>query len=245
VGPRPELCRAADRQRDLGDRGRAQLSAVATVVRRSRILGYLLAGTLFLGLSGEGFDRLSQPRLAAELALPDFLTPQLWLGAVAVAVAVAVGSVALIGLTGRLVDPARPHRIGLLLVTVEAGAAAATIFFGLTGDVWFAIAAYLVAALLRQTAGPALNVWLVAGTSSGTPGDRLLPAVPDRRAGSDRRRAASRRGRPARLDGGGRGDRRRTPRARGALLRAGDAAPRQVRDLRAVGSRRDGGTYGR
>ena len=144
---------------------RAQVVAGGSAVRRSRVLGYVLVGTLFLGLSSEGFDRLSQPRFVEELTLPSHLTPQLWLGAFAVVA--ALGSIALTGLLGRLVEANRPHRVGLLLVAVEA-AAAAMLGFGLTGTIWPAVGAYLAAALLRQAAAPVLNVWLVANTSSAT-----------------------------------------------------------------------------
>ncbi|MGW5673080.1 MFS transporter [Micromonospora sp. NPDC003776] len=54
---------------------RAQLVAGVGVVRRHRVLGYVLAGTLFLGLGSEGFDRLAQPRFVTELALPGALSP--------------------------------------------------------------------------------------------------------------------------------------------------------------------------
>lgn len=145
---------------------RAQVVAGGSAVRRSRVLGYVLVGTLFLGLSSEGFDRLSQPRFVEELTLPSHLTPQLWLGAFAVVA--ALGSIALTGLLGRLVDVNRPRRVGLLLVAVEAASAAAMLCFGLTGTIWPAIGAYLAAALLRHAAAPVLNVWMVANTSSGT-----------------------------------------------------------------------------
>ncbi|WP_319458399.1 MFS transporter [Micromonospora sp. RTP1Z1] len=145
---------------------RAQVVAGGCVARRSRIIRYVLVGTLFLGLSSEGFDRLGQPRFVAELTLPAALSPPVWLGAFA-AVA-ALGSILLTGLIGRWVDATRPRRVGLLLVAVETSAAAATICFGLTGAIWPAVSAYLAASLLRHVAAPVLSVWLVAGTSSGT-----------------------------------------------------------------------------
>ncbi|RZU74488.1 DHA3 family tetracycline resistance protein-like MFS transporter [Micromonospora kangleipakensis] len=145
---------------------RAQVVAGVDAARRVRTIRYVLVGTLFLGLSSEGFDRLGQPRFVAELTLPAALSPPAWLGAFAVVA--ALGSILLTGLVGRWVDATRPHQVGSLLVAVEAAAAASTICFGLTGAIWPAVGAYLVASLLRHTAAPLLAVWLVAGTSSGT-----------------------------------------------------------------------------
>ncbi|MFE9692487.1 MFS transporter [Micromonospora sp. NPDC005806] len=145
---------------------RAQLVAGVGVVRRHRVLGYALAGALFLGLGSEGFDRLSQPRFVTELTLPGTLTPQVWLGAFAVVA--AFGSILLTGLLGRLVEATRPRRVALLLVAVEAAAAASVVCFGLADAIGVAVAAYLAAALLRHAATPVLNAWLVANTSSGT-----------------------------------------------------------------------------
>jgi DHA3 family tetracycline resistance protein-like MFS transporter len=151
---------------------RAQLATAGGVVRRSRTIGYVLVGSLFLGLSSKGFDRLSQPRFVTELTLPSTPAPQWWLGAFAVVA--AAGSVVLTG---------------------------------------------LVAALLRHAAAPALNVWLVANSSSATRAtvfsiqsqvDALGQIVGGPPAGWLGRRASM---------GGGHRGLRRVPGAGGALLR--------------------------
>ena len=123
----------------------------------------LVAGTVFAGMSSEGFDRLSQPHFLSDLQFPGTATAELWFGALAVAA--SLGSIVVTGLLGRRLDARKPRRVGLLLVAVQAAMAVGLIWFGLTGDFWTAVILYLLVALLRNTAGPILSVWLISGTT--------------------------------------------------------------------------------
>jgi DHA3 family tetracycline resistance protein-like MFS transporter len=146
-----------------------QVAAGARAVRRSALLAGIVAGTVFAGLSSEGFDRLSQPFL---LPFTTALPAELVFGALAVAA--ALGSIAATALAGRHLNAtpdgapgARPpRRVGRLLTVVQAATAAGMIWFGLAGDWWLAMALYLLVRLLRDTAAPILTVWLVTATSS-------------------------------------------------------------------------------
>jgi DHA3 family tetracycline resistance protein-like MFS transporter len=143
---------------------RAQVVDGGRAVRRSAALAGLVAGTLFVGLSSEGFDRLWQPHLATDVRLPSALSAQGWFGLIAVLV--ALGAIAFTGVLARWVDASRPREVGLLLAGMQVVAMVATIGFGLARQFWVAVIAYLVASLLREAAAPMLNSWLVASTTS-------------------------------------------------------------------------------
>ncbi len=137
-----------------------QVADGARQVRHSAILAAIVAGTLFAGMSSEGFDRLSQP----------FLLPYVGRWPVeyvfgALAAVAALGSIVVTGLAGRWIDVVRPQRVGRVLAVVQAGTAAGMIGLGLTGRWWAAVGLYLGVRLLRDTAGPILNVWLVSATA--------------------------------------------------------------------------------
>ena len=161
VMPEKGWSRAAGRQSM-----RSQLVDGGRAVRRSALLLAVVAGTVFAGMSSEGFDRLSQPHFLTDLRFPAGFAPTLWFGAFAVVA--AVGSIVLLGVLGRHVHAAHPRRVGVMLAAVEAVTAAAVIWFGLTTSFWWAVGIYLVATLLRESTAPILTVWLVSATSSAS-----------------------------------------------------------------------------
>jgi len=136
-----------------------QVVAGGRAVRRSALLGGIVAGTFFAGLSSEGFDRLSQPFL-----LPMIGDRPIELVFGALAMAAALGSIVVTGLVGRRLDTARPRHAGRVLAAVDALTAAGMIGFGLSGGWWL----YLLVRLLRDTATPITNVWLVSATTAGS-----------------------------------------------------------------------------
>ncbi|MBL7253998.1 MFS transporter [Paractinoplanes lichenicola] len=139
---------------------REKVSSQLSAVRGNVVLVAILGGTLFAGMSSEGFDRLSQP----------FLIPfvgghpvELVFGGLAIVA--ALGSIVVTGLAGRWIDVVRPQRVGRVLAVVQALTAAGMIGLGLAGHWWSAVGLYLAVRLLRDTAGPILNVWLVSATA--------------------------------------------------------------------------------
>jgi DHA3 family tetracycline resistance protein-like MFS transporter len=135
-------------------------------VRRSALLAGLVAGTVFAGMSSEGFDRLSQPHFLKDLTFPGTAAAESWFGAFAVVA--ALGSIIATGLIGRRLDTLHPRRVGRLLAVIQALTAAGVICFGLTGSFWTAVTVYLVVVLLRDTTTPILTVWLVSATTSAS-----------------------------------------------------------------------------
>jgi DHA3 family tetracycline resistance protein-like MFS transporter len=142
---------------------RGQVVSGGRAVRHSGMLAGIVAGTLFAGMSSEGFDRLSQPFLLP--FLPGAPT-ELVFGALTMVA--AVGSIVVTGVAGRKLDALHPQRTGRILALFEALTAAGMIWFGFTGRLWIAVGLYLVVRLLRDGAGPILTVWLVSATSPGS-----------------------------------------------------------------------------
>jgi DHA3 family tetracycline resistance protein-like MFS transporter len=139
---------------------RRQVVSGGRAVRRSGMLAGIVAGTLFAGMSSEGFDRLSQP----------FLLPfvhRTWAFG-ALAMVAALGSIVVTGVAGRRLDASHPRRTGRVLALLEALTAAGMIWFGLSGQVGLAVGLYLIVRLLRDGAGPIVSVWLVSATEPGS-----------------------------------------------------------------------------
>jgi MFS family permease len=140
-----------------------QVAGGVGAVRRSTLLGGIVAGTLFAGMSSEGFDRLSQPFL---LPFVGSHPEELVFGGLAMVA--ALGSIALTGLIGRYVDTTHPRRIGELMTVLQVVTAVGMIGFGLVGQWWAAFGLYLVVRLLRDTAAPIMTIWMVSATSAGS-----------------------------------------------------------------------------
>ncbi|WP_127501723.1 MFS transporter [Actinoplanes solisilvae] len=132
-------------------------------VRLSGVLVAIVGGTLFAGMSSEGFDRLSQPFL---LPLLGDHPVELVFGALAAFA--ALGSIVVTGLAGRWIDVVRPQRIGRVLAVVQAATAVGMIALGLSNHWWTAVGLYLGVRLLRDSAAPILNIWLVSATEPGS-----------------------------------------------------------------------------
>ena len=126
--------------------------------RGGGVLLALVAGSLFAGMSSEGFDRLTQPRL-----LDDFGLSTTALGGIAVVA--ALGAIVVSGRLARYAGTGHPRRLGLLVTGAHAAGAAAVIGFALSGHVTAAVAYLLAASLLRTVAGPILAIWLVSATT--------------------------------------------------------------------------------
>jgi DHA3 family tetracycline resistance protein-like MFS transporter len=129
-------------------------------VRHSAVLTAILGAALFAGMSSEGFDRLSQPFL-----LPFLGGHPVELVFGGLAMIAALGSIVVTGLAGRWIDAVRPRRVGRVLAIVQALTALGMIGLGWAGHWWVAVGLYLGVRLIRDSAQPVLNVWLVSATA--------------------------------------------------------------------------------
>ncbi|MEV6851871.1 MFS transporter [Actinoplanes sp. NPDC051411] len=142
---------------------RRQVVSGGRAMRHSGMLAGIVAGTLFAGMSSEGFDRLSQPFL---LPFRPGAPAELVFGSLAVVA--ALGSIVVTGVAGRKLDALDPRRTGRVLALLEALTAAGMVWFGLSGRLGLAVTLYLAVRLLRDGAGPILSVWLVSATAPGS-----------------------------------------------------------------------------
>ncbi|MFD2079934.1 MFS transporter, DHA3 family, tetracycline resistance protein [Actinopolymorpha cephalotaxi] len=145
---------------------RGQFVAGARVVRGRPVLVCLLAAGLFLGLGSEGWDRLQQAHFLQSLRFPSFGTPVVWFGVFSVVG--MLGSVAVTEVVRRRLDPARPGRLGTMLVVAQLGVVAGVLVFAAAGEFWLAAAASVLVGLLRSVCHPLVASWLVANTEQRT-----------------------------------------------------------------------------
>lgn len=129
-------------------------------VRASRVLMLVLLIELFIGLSDEGYQRLSEPHLLENFTFPTIgnLAPIVWLGAINI-VALML-NITFVGIVRRRIkdedSPAILRHFRLFMS------------LSLLGIVWFAfsysfvvgVAAYISIQLMRGIAFPLYNAWL-------------------------------------------------------------------------------------
>ncbi|MCO8270667.1 MFS transporter [Actinoplanes sp. TRM 88003] len=137
-----------------------QVADGVRAVRHSAVLAGIVGATLFAGMSSEGFDRLSQPFL-----LPHIGDHPVELVFGGLAMIAALGSIVVTGMAGQWIDVVRPQRVGRVLAVIQALTAIGMISLGWAGHWWAAVGLYLGVRLLRDTAEPVLNVWLVSATA--------------------------------------------------------------------------------
>ncbi|MET9021322.1 MFS transporter [Actinopolymorpha sp. NPDC004070] len=145
---------------------RGQFVAGARVVRGRPVLVCLLAAGLFLGLGGEGWDRLQQAHFLENLRFPSLFTPVVWFGVFSVVG--LLGSVAVTEVVRRRLDPSRPRRLGTMLVVAQLGVVAGVLVFAAAGEFWLAATASVLVGLLRSVCHPLVASWLVANTEQRT-----------------------------------------------------------------------------
>lgn len=146
---------------------RGFLAALADPLRRGarEVRGHRAAATvvvaeLFLGASGEAFDRLWQLHLleATQLAPLGPLTPLSWFAVIeAAAYALAIPA---LGAARRFATPGRLHRLPRLLAVLQACATVAALGFAMTGSFAVAVAAWVAFQVLRRTVNPVSTVWV-------------------------------------------------------------------------------------
>ena len=132
----------------------------ARVVRASPILLMIVGIFVFLGAFEEGFDRLWEAHLLLDVGLPDIgsLGDVAWFGVLGAATLVLAFAVAAPLVTR--VEKLRAGRLARLLLGLHAGLMVSALAFALSGSLWPAVAAYLVTAVVRDLASPALRTWL-------------------------------------------------------------------------------------
>lgn len=130
------------------------------LVRRSPILLTLLAVAAFYGISSEGFDRLWEAHILLDVHLPALgtLHPVLWFSITLIAAQLL--SLVATEVARRRVDTQSHVAVARALLVLNAILIVAVIVFGLAVSFPLAVAAYLMAGVLRTTRQPIYLAWL-------------------------------------------------------------------------------------
>lgn len=142
-----------------------QVRQAGKTVRWNPMLICILGATLCMGLSGEGFDRLSQPHLLQDFTFPHLwaLTPITWLGIIS-----AAGSLLCIGATGlvnRFVDTNQRRGLIKVLFALYAAMIVSMLGFALAPNLYLAALAVLLIGIIRTITRPLYNTWMVQNTA--------------------------------------------------------------------------------
>ena len=140
----------------------------AGLVRARPALLTIMGVTFFFAMASETFDRLWEVHFLTYFAFPRLgaLAPIVWFGiinAVARLLSIAGAEIA-----RRRVDTGSHAGVVRALATMTALLMASVIGFGLAGSFAAALAAYWLAALLRQVYGPIYTAWLNQNLESRT-----------------------------------------------------------------------------
>ncbi|HEX5548735.1 MAG TPA: hypothetical protein VFX24_15090, partial [Ktedonobacterales bacterium] len=130
------------------------------LVRRSPILLTLLGVAAFYGMSSEGFDRLWEAHILLDVHLPPLgqLNPVLWFSIILIAAQLL--SIASTELARRQVNTRNHVSVARALFAINALLIVVVIVFGLAVSFPLAVAAYLMADVLRTTRQPIYLAWL-------------------------------------------------------------------------------------
>ena len=148
---------------------RATLRAGWRLLSRRPTVLLILGIVLFVGLSSEGFDRLGDAHFLKDTGLPPLgsFQPVVWFG-------VFSASILLLGLLAtelarRRVDVNSHRAVSRTLFALTGVTVVGMVVFGLAGDFWLAMAAYLAVNVVRRVTGPLYTAWL---NQSAEPGVR-------------------------------------------------------------------------
>lgn len=132
----------------------------ARLTRRRPVLLTIFAIAFFMGMSSEGFDRLSPAHLLKSFTLPAAggLKPVIWYGILTFAAALLrIGAAEVIR---RRVDTNSHHAVTRVLFAIDALLIAAMAGFALAGSFVIAAVAFVIASVLRGITSPLTAAWI-------------------------------------------------------------------------------------
>jgi MFS transporter, DHA3 family, tetracycline resistance protein len=136
------------------------------VVRRSSVLITILCVGLFYGLYSEGFDRLSTAHLLADFTFPSLgqLNPVVWFGFFAAAE--TLFSLGATEFVKRRVDTNKQKVVIRALFVINTMMIVSVLTFGLVGNFYLAVAAYLGFGVFRTVNHPVYMTWMTQNTEA-------------------------------------------------------------------------------
>lgn len=159
VMPERGFTRAERVERDTLSAMRATLLDGVTVIRKRPVLLTVIAVSLVFGLFSEGFDRLWTAHLLQSFSLPSIgpFKPVVWFGILAVATSLL--SIAGNELVRRRVDLTQHRGVTRSLFVSDGLLIGGLAVFALSGNVYVAIAAFLLASASREVHYPLATAW--------------------------------------------------------------------------------------
>ncbi len=132
----------------------------ARLTRRRPILLTIFGISFFLGMSSEGFDRLSPAHLLESFALPSAggLQPVVWYGILTFMAALL--RIALAEVIRRRIDTTSHSIVTRSLLAIDTLLVAATAAFALAGNFMVAAITFVVASVLRGVTSPLTSAWI-------------------------------------------------------------------------------------
>jgi len=130
-------------------------------IRRSPFLVTFVLIALFVGMSGEGYDRLWEAHLLENIPFPARLDlqPTTWFGIIAGLSTVL--SIVVTETVRRRLDQSHERSVALVLVFCTVAQVAGVLGFAWSGQFFPAVVCHLVASLCKGIAAPLRNSWLV------------------------------------------------------------------------------------
>jgi DHA3 family tetracycline resistance protein-like MFS transporter len=137
---------------------RATAMEGARYARAAPVILLLIAATVCMGASAEGFDRLKEAHFLRDVGLPGHVSPVVWFGALWLA-----GMT--IGIVGTTLLIRRVERRGRSVVSTSlmicaASELVAMLVFAFAWSPWIAVAGILGVFLARDLASPLYTIWL-------------------------------------------------------------------------------------
>jgi DHA3 family tetracycline resistance protein-like MFS transporter len=132
--------------------------SIRLVRLRPMLLTFLLVA-LVMGAYSEGFDRLWRVHLTDNISLPSLgtLNPVVWFGIISV-IGMLLSAV-MTEIIRRRVDMKDERIIKRALMVFYSLMVAALLVFALAGNFWLALAALLIAGMMRSSAEPITSTW--------------------------------------------------------------------------------------
>lgn len=130
-------------------------------IRRSPFLVTFVLIALFVGMSGEGYDRLWEAHLLENIPFPVLLNLQstTWFGIIAGLSSLL--SIAVTETVQRRLDQSHERSVALVLVFCTLAQVAGVLGFAWSGQFFLAVVCHLVGSLCKGIAAPLRNSWLV------------------------------------------------------------------------------------
>jgi len=155
-----ELGRTPAAERETFAEAKAVFASGLSQVRASRGLLMLMLAAIVFGAFSEGYDRLTGALLVRELGFGSFLDVPVVVWWAAAAAASNLITIAIVAYAERRLDVRSRSSLARSLTGVVLAIAAAASLLALIGNLWIALALFMMLPALRALVGPLETAWI-------------------------------------------------------------------------------------